>query len=376
MSDDTSSLALVPIDQPAAVAAVIPPSPCTTGFGCVWFNETKQVLTNYNTMEWMIYDVTDFALHEEDNTGNDGDDDNGPEKFREAIVSWTDKGAPFFSEENADGQSGQVTLAYKFFDLQKMVRSNKTWFYWSMKEKKALVVTYKFEENTYESDTFGDFLLWQFSMPPLDARSKMFIRCRDVQAALGFTRSDQIDRKWLMENWQSWEVAWQKEWGMELPGFCSEESAAWRHKHGKKEGEEYPEPALGKKCLESWAMTFLAILWWLMRIAKGIKKSPAADRETKRCKDVFEQFVSIVLQPAMTYLCPLSLAQDQSNSARQDVPTNKPIAFLNITGGSITDLSGVFNNKKFFWLKSALGRQRFANSELLESEQVYIYIYI
>ena len=91
-------------------------------------------------------------------------------------------------------------------------------------------------------------------------------------------------------------------------------------------------------------MSFLAIRWWLMRIAKGIKKSPAADREKKRCKDVFEQFVSIVLQPAMTYLCPLSLARDQSNSARQDVPTNKPIAFLNITGGSITDLSGVFHN--------------------------------
>ena len=124
-----------------------------------------------------------------------------------------------------------------------------------------------------------------------------------------------------------------------------------------KNPNEFDEPVLGDNCLECFATSSLFVLWWLMKLAKTIRKSVNFDKDKKRCRFVFEQMVSIVLRAGEDFVIPLRSA-DEVNEDRQHSTSPSTFVgnYMELQGMTIKTLSSLTDTKEFAWLRSALTR--------------------
>ena len=357
-----------PVNAPvlggAPMEQVAKATPVLNGFRAIWVTPTEQWLLNLNTLQCKVWNVVDEGSACNVQFAND----------KLQYVKQAMHIIPAYTPEPQDDSDNEAEIvdAYKEFDLHKMVRPNGTLYYYDLSKKTSCAPSVRFWDETYVGATCNDpdddgndftckFLLYKYKLPAGGTDAWTFLRLQDFQVMLQFQRGDEREQKWIAKNWDCWRDSFSEVFPRQnFPGFRSVGSFKARH---VKNPKDFDEPALGDNCLEFFATSSLFVLWWLMKLAKTIRKSVNFDKDKKRCRFVFEQMVSIVLRAGDDFVIPLRSA-DEVNEDRQHSTSPSTFVgnYMELQGMTIKTLSSLTDTKEFAWLRSALTRICFESS--------------
>ena len=257
--------------------------------------------------------------------------------------------------------------AYKLFNNVMMLRPDGSFFFFDLKEKTSASPSNNFGLRTCTCKGIQqeevEFVVYVFARPPHEDPSTRFFRLADWQAAMGLSRTDVVDARWVNRNWESWQTAFCKLVGCALSSWPAFRSRKSQKALNEKNPEQHAVPIAGVNCMESWAMSAVPLTWLFVRLWKTCKAdSPQQTYDEKvAIKKTFTNFLRQCLPEEGV----IPLSDDHSDDAtfltspgfRTSPQCTE--AYLQLRQDKIISLDSLQDSRSFNWLQKALKRPDF-----------------
>ena len=108
--------------------------------------------------------------------------------------------------------------------------------------------------------------------------------------------------------------------------------------------------------METWAGTFLFLLWWLLHVCRNLRKTLHCITEKVQIRKTFEKVLSIVLEDGKDFLIPITVREESDDeTCCGDLPSaKKPHGYIPLKGKTITGLGNLMKCKRYYVLELQL----------------------
>ena len=258
------------------------PQPAVVGkFRAVWMSPHCQWLINGNTGEMVTKEEDGFCY----TVISDLDDTCNYYYKQRYMVGEDGIPTPVLQDDEADDDQESIKC-YKIFEVQKMIREDGSHFMFNLNTRQSVAANINFKELIYKNNESGDvfeFLVYRFQEPPGVSCVRSYVRLQDFQTVINLKMSCAVSAKWLQRNWDGWQREYQA-WDDE----ASENWRSFRSVSRAHTSQSCPAPMNGQNCMETWAGTFLFLLWWLLHVCRNLRKTIHCIKVRVQIRQTFE----------------------------------------------------------------------------------------